>query len=203
MSIVSGKSSKGLPQAPDSEAVSRRVVVRRVGNWLIYVGGLSAVAACGRTPLGDPFGVGGDDDDISSNPTPSPSPTPSIPPCGECEVPSGAPTGLNRSDLPVNSVAFNIGLSLFVCHDAAGYYAMSALCSHAGCNIGAQGNFTTGNVGAGFACDCHGSQFDGNGEVTVGPALSPLLHYRLSTDGTGAIFVDQTPPFPDVDCRCP
>ena len=46
--------------------------------------------------------------------------------------------------------------------DSNGVYAMSAICTHAGCVL--DDNAQT--IAAGLSCPCHGSTFDGNGKVT-------------------------------------
>jgi thiosulfate dehydrogenase [quinone] large subunit len=46
------------------------------------------------------------------------------------------------------------------------FLAFLAICTHQGCPITP--------AGSGFRCPCHGSTFDGNGQVTGGPATEPL-----------------------------
>jgi thiosulfate dehydrogenase (quinone) large subunit len=46
------------------------------------------------------------------------------------------------------------------------FLAFLAACTHQGCPIAP--------AGPGFRCPCHGSTFDGNGQVTGGPATKPL-----------------------------
>ncbi|GAB2836387.1 Rieske 2Fe-2S domain-containing protein [Lentzea nigeriaca] len=46
------------------------------------------------------------------------------------------------------------------------FMAFLATCTHQGCPITP--------AGSGFRCPCHGSAFDGNGQVTGGPATKPL-----------------------------
>ncbi len=88
---------------------------------------------------------------------------------------------------------------------------MTAICPHASSLIpdtlfanGCSEHFRTNDLSFGFCCGAHGSRFDGNGLRVAGPALagSQLLHFRLSIDTNGAIFVDKTPPFSDPSCRC-
>lgn len=60
----------------------------------------------------------------------------------------------------------------------ASYLALSRVCTHQGCVI---------NVGSnGFACPCHGSRYDSQGNVLNGPAPRALarLSAVLSADGT-------------------
>lgn len=207
--------SKKLPVAPDDPG--RRVVVRRIGGWIVYVGGLTAMGAavapgCGRTPLGDPLGfvpIDDDDDDDGTTftPTPTGSPTP-IEPCGCPQVP-GVAVGINAENIPAGSFAFNAGLTLFVCHDAGGFYAMTAICTHQSCNMGTMSvNMSYSNLAGGFRCTCHNSTFNANGVKLSGPPPTDggppdLRHYRMGVaPGTGDIFVDITPPFAAANCRC-
>lgn len=48
------------------------------------------------------------------------------------------------------------------------FLAFLATCTHQGCPITP--------AGSGFRCPCHGSTFDGNGQVTGGPATEPLAN---------------------------
>lgn len=187
-------------------SLSRRSAVKQVGGWMIYLGTVT-VAACGRTPLGDPLGdfIGDDDDDDAvTTLTPTPTATPTPEPC-ECVPFSGSSLGLNASALPVNAFAVNNGLKIFVCHDADGFYAMSDLCTHAGNHILDNGgsSFNTNNLGGGFRCGYHSSTFSGNGLRTGGPAPvgSFLTHYLLTIDGGGALYINQTV-IVDPTCRC-
>lgn len=175
---------------------------------MIYSGALTTLASCGRTPLGAPFAIGDDDDDGGTTlaPTPTASSTPVGDPCG-CADEIGSFTGLNRTDIPVNALALETGANLLICHDSLGFYAMTSLCSHAGLPFdeapnGRGSSYQTNDLSYGFRCAWHGSRFDGEGKVIQGPASSPLLHYRMRIAGDGAIFVDLTPPFAAISCRC-
>lgn len=72
--------------------------------------------------------------------------------------------------------------NVVVARDAGGVYAMSAVCTHAGCLLDDSSN----TIASGLSCPCHGSTFDGSGAVTNGPARSALQHYAvtIATDGT-------------------
>ena len=54
------------------------------------------------------------------------------------------------------------------------YSALSLVCTHLGCTLELDGES--------FRCPCHGSRFNGAGEVTHGPAIHPLRALRLETD---------------------
>lgn len=73
--------------------------------------------------------------------------------------------------------------NFFLVADAKGVYAVSSICTHAGCSVR--------SAGAAFECPCHDSAFDLAGAVTQGPAKLPLKHFEVheSTPG-GALVVD-------------
>jgi thiosulfate dehydrogenase [quinone] large subunit len=52
-------------------------------------------------------------------------------------------------------------------HSGGGLSALSAICTHAGCEVGYEGGV--------LACPCHGSLFNATtGAVMQGPAITPL-----------------------------
>lgn len=61
---------------------------------------------------------------------------------------------------------------------ASTYIALSRVCTHAGCTINL--------ASQGFACPCHGSRYNLQGNVTNGPAVTALARFTavLSADGT-------------------
>lgn len=61
--------------------------------------------------------------------------------------------------------------------------AISTTCTHLGCIVGLSET--------GFACPCHGSRFDQDGNVTGGPAPRPLPWYKISMAPNGEIEVDK------------
>ncbi len=99
---------------------------------------------------------------------------------------SGTYDGGNVSSVPVGSLTALSSAPLAVGRDAQGVYAMSLVCTHAGCEMNGQGSVSP----QGIACFCHGSQFDANGNVLRGPASSPLQHYQVTIDTAGAISID-------------
>jgi Rieske Fe-S protein len=110
-----------------------------------------------------------------------------------CGNPTGSPpTG------PVgagNVSALSVGTMLVmgnvvVARDAGGVYAMSNVCTHAGCLL----DDSSHTVAAGLTCPCHGSAFDGNGGVTRGPARDALQHYAVTIAADGTITVDGSQP---------
>jgi cytochrome b6-f complex iron-sulfur subunit len=61
--------------------------------------------------------------------------------------------------------------------------AISTTCTHLGCIVGL--------ADTGFACPCHGSRFDQDGNVTGGPAPRPLPWYKVSLAPNGELEVDK------------
>lgn len=61
--------------------------------------------------------------------------------------------------------------------------AISTTCTHLGCIVGV--------AETGFACPCHGSRFDQDGNVTGGPAPKPLPWYKVSLKPNGDLEVDK------------
>ena len=61
--------------------------------------------------------------------------------------------------------------------------AISTTCTHLGCIVAP--SLT------GFACPCHGSQFDVDGNVTGGPAPKPLAWFQISLTPSGELEVDK------------
>jgi len=56
-------------------------------------------------------------------------------------------------------------------HSDQGFTAISLTCTHLGCTLEDDAD--------GFACPCHGSRFDADGNVKHGPAAKPLKRLRL------------------------
>lgn len=99
------------------------------------------------------------------------------------EPPSRFPAG-QPEDFPAGEPSFLADRRLFVFNSAEGFYAISSVCTHLGCNV----RFVPGE---GFACPCHGSRFDLNGQVVEGPAPRPLAWFGLSLSPRGELVVDE------------
>jgi cytochrome b6-f complex iron-sulfur subunit len=61
--------------------------------------------------------------------------------------------------------------------------AISTTCTHLGCIVSVSET--------GFACPCHGSRYDQDGNVTGGPAPKPLPWFQVSLAPNGEIEVDK------------
>jgi Rieske Fe-S protein len=87
----------------------------------------------------------------------------------------------------LNVGSLNVVGSSPVCigRDQGGIYAMTLTCTHAGCDMGQNGQVTP----QGVFCGCHGSQFDSNGNVVVGPARRSLDHFAVTADSSGNLTI--------------
>ena len=83
---------------------------------------------------------------------------------------------------PSGSVTFLPDRRLYVFNSADGFFAISSICTHLGCNVK--------HIGQGFECPCHGSLFDENGRVVQGPAPQPLAWYAVSLSPREQLIVD-------------
>ena len=70
----------------------------------------------------------------------------------------------------------------FLIADAAGIYAVSAICTHLGCKVALADN-------QGFDCPCHDSEYDLQGNVLQGPARLPLAHFEVTEQAPGGPLV--------------
>jgi Rieske Fe-S protein len=88
-------------------------------------------------------------------------------------------------DVPIGSLAAVPHQPVILGRDPDGLYAMTAICTHQGCDMTSYGSITFSVV----SCDCHGSRFGRNGDVLKGPADVPLDHYRVDVALDGTITV--------------
>jgi nitrite reductase/ring-hydroxylating ferredoxin subunit len=70
----------------------------------------------------------------------------------------------------------------FIVRDSGGLFAVSAICTHAGC--------TNDASPSGFSCPCHGATFALDGSQPTSPAHTALKHYAMCVDASGNITVD-------------
>jgi cytochrome b6-f complex iron-sulfur subunit len=160
---VSGeeKPSAGAePQAtPQSKQVSRRDFFNGIAGGALAVAGLGGAAVTYQY--------------LSPNVLFEPSPT----------FRAGNP------DLfPVNSVTYLEARQVYIVRTEAGFYAVSAVCTHLGC-------ITHWNPEASqIQCPCHGSRFKSDGTKVEGPAPRPLPHFAISLTADGELLVDKLQP---------
>ncbi len=98
-------------------------------------------------------------------------------------LPSGPVDVGTLQDFAVGSWTLDRSGALIIGRDAAGLFAYSAICTHAGCVVEAP------DASGRSICQCHGSLFDGNGGVVRGPARSDLPHFQVSISGE-TVMVD-------------
>jgi Rieske Fe-S protein len=183
-----------------SEKLGRR-------GFLIIAGGVAA--ACGSSPALP----------VKTPPGPTPDKKP-------CHTPATGP-GLNyclvtSDELRVPDAAllavgqvrlFSVddSTAALVARDAQGFYALSAICTHACCLVAVCGDAachspepnpgacnstraaTLVTSGSAFLCSCHGSGFAADGSVINGPAIRPLPSVKMRFDGQDVLVDLSTP----------
>lgn len=86
---------------------------------------------------------------------------------------------------PMNSVTFLQDQLVYIVRTDAGFYAVSAVCTHLGC-------ITQWKPEANMiACPCHGSKFRRDGKKIEGPAPRPLPHYAINLTADGELQVNK------------
>ena len=101
------------------------------------------------------------------------------------------------ADLPEGALQRFQAQPIAVSRDSGGVFAMSTLCTHAGCDL------LEGSIGSSkITCMCHGSEFDKNGANIKGPANNDLLHNETWLAPSGKIYVNINS-FVDADFRSP
>jgi thiosulfate dehydrogenase (quinone) large subunit len=91
----------------------------------------------------------------------------------------------NVKDIPEGTLRTVGSNPVVIGRDAAGLYAMTITCTHEGCDVAPVGSGSSAYLN----CPCHGSQFDGNGNVTRGPAQAPLVHFAVDVSSAGDVTI--------------
>jgi cytochrome b6-f complex iron-sulfur subunit len=88
------------------------------------------------------------------------------------------------TDYPLNSRTVLPAIPAVLIHNSRGFSALSLVCSHLGCTVEVKPDD--------YACPCHGSHYDLSGNVTHGPASSPLppLRVELTKEGKLVVYKD-------------
>ncbi|MCB0103352.1 MAG: ubiquinol-cytochrome c reductase iron-sulfur subunit [Anaerolineales bacterium] len=81
---------------------------------------------------------------------------------------------------PVGSRTSIPEIPALLIHAESGFTALSLTCTHLGCTLEPNNN--------GFACPCHNSAFDAEGNVTQGPAVKPLRSLRIQITDENTII---------------
>jgi Rieske Fe-S protein len=66
--------------------------------------------------------------------------------------------------------------------EGGGYAAISPICTHLECTVEVNGDR--------LVCPCHGSTFDREGQVLLGPAERPLRRFPVQVRGEGVLVID-------------
>lgn len=138
-----------------SKHSSRREFLERLGWTGIGLGVLGTAAALGRFLL----------------------------PNVEREDPSRIAAGRPGDYVP-GQATFLSANRTWLLRDAAGFFALSATCTHLGCTVRWDSDQ--------FACPCHGSLYDATGQVRQGPASRPLASLWVGLDSQGRLVVDRS-----------
>jgi cytochrome b6-f complex iron-sulfur subunit len=91
----------------------------------------------------------------------------------------------NPDDYLVSSVTYLREQQVFIVRTAAGFFAVSAVCTHLGCIAEWRPDENL------IACPCHGSKFDSTGKKLAGPAPRPLPHFAIALAADGELVVDR------------
>lgn len=147
------------PTTMDGDRVSRRTLVAGAGG----LAGAALLAACGGDEPAPPEAPEADGPTSAG---------------GTEEPPSAGEPIAKVSDVPVGGAvtAEAAGEPVIVAQPTQGeIVAMSAICTHMGCEVKAEGGM--------IKCPCHGSTFDLMGGNTGGPADQPLPKVDVTVDG--------------------
>ncbi len=74
------------------------------------------------------------------------------------------------------------GARVIVARDRDGLFALSAICTHAGCTVDLDA--------IGYVCPCHYSEYHDDGSVRAGPARERLAPVAVCVRGDGVVVVD-------------
>ena len=86
-------------------------------------------------------------------------------------------------DYPVGSYTYAENARAYVARDAAGLYAVIAVCTHLGCTPRVEADQ--------LVCPCHGSRFMRDGTLVNGPAARPLDRAWIGVGADGQLIVDR------------
>lgn len=87
------------------------------------------------------------------------------------------------AQFPVGSAVRMEAERFFLFRDEKGFHAISAVCTHLGCIV-------AHSEQEGFACPCHGSKFNQDGNVVGGPAPTGLVWLEVSLSPDGQLQVN-------------
>jgi cytochrome b6-f complex iron-sulfur subunit len=124
------------------------------------------IATRGLLALGGLLGLGGLIRFLSYEPAPPP--------------PKRIDVGL-ETNYPLGSRTVLPDIPALLIHDENDFSALSMICTHLGCTVEAKAEE--------FACPCHGSRYDADGKVTLGPASDPLEQLKVEITADKKIII--------------
>ncbi|HLQ52428.1 MAG TPA: ubiquinol-cytochrome c reductase iron-sulfur subunit [Terriglobales bacterium] len=86
---------------------------------------------------------------------------------------------------PLDSVTYIQDQQVYIVRTGEGFYAVSAICTHLGCNTQWKPEVNL------IACPCHGSKFKSDGTKVEGPAPRSLPHFPITLTPDGELLVDK------------
>jgi Rieske Fe-S protein len=151
------------------------------GDHMVETGDLSDAGTAPPTPDAGPRTPDAGQRDGGPRPIDGAVAQPDAAPMG-ADCPSGVTSVGAASSFVDGSPTYFSNGRFFVVRDAAGLYAMTAICTHAGC--------VTQKRNSTFYCPCHRATFSMNGDAVSGPVFSPLVHYAMCSMGNGMVGVN-------------
>ena len=85
---------------------------------------------------------------------------------------------------PIGSRTLLPDVPAVLLHTESGFSALSLVCTHLGCTVEQSAD--------GFACPCHGSRFDSQGNMVHGPANKQLHSLRVEKSSDGILHLFTT-----------
>jgi thiosulfate dehydrogenase (quinone) large subunit len=192
--IAGPRGTRGRPPAEENPALTRRgVIARALGATGAFALALSAISTLakgsyrsGATRLATRSSAPARTSTHSSSSASSPNPPATGPTTAGGTLPSGAVRIGSSTQLPRNQGALYGDPSdqqpdIIIRQSDGSLNAFSAICTHAGCQVGYQG-------GGQIVCPCHGGVYNARtGAVEGGPPPAPLPPRRVLEHG-GAIY---------------
>jgi len=97
----------------------------------------------------------------------------------------------NPNQYPPDSVTLDPVNHVYIINSSDGLYALSAICTHLGCQTAWRPDMTIDGVHGVIACPCHGSKFTRLGVKLEGPAPLPLPWLKVWINEDGEVMVDR------------
>lgn len=99
---------------------------------------------------------------------------------GRVRIPLAQYPELSKPDGAIKVLPNGATDPIYVLAGAAGFTAVSPICTHRGCTVDVSG--------ARLVCPCHGSTYDREGRVLKGPAQRSLQRYAIARDGDALVL---------------